>query len=335
MRIFKLFLIAVLFTVPTAYTEAATLKIATMSPPGGAWMQRFEKAAKDVNQKTDGRVAFKFYPGGVMGNDKTVLRKINLGQLQGGAITIGSLMDAYPDIALYSTFFKFRNQAEVDAVRPILDVALQKGLEEKGFISFGLAGGGFAYLLSNQPIYVPEDLRGRKVWVPETDPKSAQMLVSMGLSTVPLGLGDVLTALQTGMVDTVANSPVGAIALQWHTGVKYMTKYPLIYIAAIMAVDKKSFDKLTPEDQTIVRQAMTAAFQDIDQQNRKDNDGALAALKNQGITVIEPTAAQAAEWYKTAADVDGKSKTLYGFSTALIEKLNAALATYRAQYAAK
>ncbi len=66
-------------------TPAATLKIATVVPEGSAWMKEMRDAASEIEQRTEGRVKLKFYPGGVMGTEKAVLRKIRVGQLQGGA----------------------------------------------------------------------------------------------------------------------------------------------------------------------------------------------------------------------------------------------------------
>ena len=81
--------------------EARVFKIATISPDGTFWMQEMRAGAEEIKKQTQGRVVFKFYPGGVMGSDESVLRKIRIGQLQGGAVTAGSLVSIDPDIAIY------------------------------------------------------------------------------------------------------------------------------------------------------------------------------------------------------------------------------------------
>ncbi|MCU7941035.1 MAG: TRAP transporter substrate-binding protein DctP [gamma proteobacterium symbiont of Bathyaustriella thionipta] len=78
----------------TTIVQAKTFKIATLSPDGSDWMQKMRSGAKEIKQKTNGRVKFKFYPGGVMGDDQAVLRKIRIGQLHGGALGGGSLIKA-------------------------------------------------------------------------------------------------------------------------------------------------------------------------------------------------------------------------------------------------
>lgn len=284
----------------TPLANAKVIKIATVSPDGSSWMKTMRKAGKDIDKATQGRVKFKFYPGGVMGSDKAVLRKIRIGQLQGGAFPGGSMMQFYGDSQIYNLPLKFRSFEEVDYVRAKMDQQIIDGFEKGGFVTFGLGEAGLAYMMTNNPVYSVEDLRKQKVWIPNDDPTSLNAVKAFNISPIPLGISDVLASLQTGLVDTVTISPIGAIALQWHTQVKYMTDLPLLYIYALLAVDNKVFKKLSADDQKTVREIMGAAFEQINQQNRKDNIGAFAALKAQGIEMIKPNAQQRDEWQQSA-----------------------------------
>ena len=130
--------------------EARVFKIATISPDGTFWMQEMRAGAEEIKKQTEGRVVFKFYPGGVMGNDESVLRKIRIGQLQGGAVTAGSLVSINPDISIYELPYLFDSLEQVDYVRSRMDDELTGTLENKGFVGFGLAEGGFSYMMSDQ-----------------------------------------------------------------------------------------------------------------------------------------------------------------------------------------
>ena len=145
-------LLGALLAVTGATANAADIKIATVAPDGSRWMQQMRAGAEEVKARTAGRVTLKFYPGGVMGNDAQVLRKIRIGQLQGGAFTAGGLAERYPGLNLYGIPLLFRSLDEVDAVRAALDPELAAGLERAGFVTFGFIEGGFANLLSNEPI---------------------------------------------------------------------------------------------------------------------------------------------------------------------------------------
>ncbi len=256
------------------------------------------EGAAQIKQQTEGRVTFKFYPGGVMGSDENVLRKIRIGQLQGGAITTGNLSAIQPDIDIYSLPFLFSTLKQVDYVRKQMDSLLIKKLEDKGFVSFGLAEGGFAYMMSEYPVKTVEDLRDRKVWSPPGSDVASAVFSNADITPVSLPLSDVLTAMQTGLIDTVIASPIGAIALQWHTKIKYVIDVPLTYLSALLVIDKKAFNKLAPGDAALVRKIMGKVFQEIDAQNRKDNISARGALKNQGIKFITLSPATLDAWHK-------------------------------------
>ena len=116
-------------------THALTLKVATLSPDGSAWMVKMRAGASEIETRTQKRVAFKFYTGGTMGNDKAVLNKIKIGQLQGGAVTAGSLADFYQDAQVYTLPLRFKNFAEVDYVRSKMDASLSKSLEQGGMVN--------------------------------------------------------------------------------------------------------------------------------------------------------------------------------------------------------
>ena len=135
--------------------------------------------------------SFRFYPGGTMGTDSAVLRKIRIGQLHGGVVLAGSLADIDPDMEIYSLPLLFRSNGEVDYVRERMDQILIDGLEAKGFVSFGLTETGFTYLMSAKPTRTFDDLKGRKAWMMQDDPVSLAIVEAAGLSPVPLPISDV------------------------------------------------------------------------------------------------------------------------------------------------
>jgi TRAP-type C4-dicarboxylate transport system substrate-binding protein len=279
---------------------ATTLKIATIAPDGTTWMKKMRSAAATIKKETEGWVKIRYYPGGVMGNDSSVLRKIRVGQLHGGALTGGGLTAIYKDAQVYTLPFQFRNLAEVDAVRAEMDQDIIAGIKQSGFISFGLSEGGFAYLLSNSPVKTTDDMRKLKIWIPEGDQVNALMFKALGISPIPLPVTDVMTGLQTGLIDTIASSPIGAIALQWHTRVKHLTNVPLIYLYASLVIKEKALKRLSDADRKVVDETLQATFRELDQINRQDNEQALATLEQQGIALAQPSLEQQMAWEKHA-----------------------------------
>jgi TRAP-type C4-dicarboxylate transport system substrate-binding protein len=203
-----------------------------------------------------------------------------------------------PDMSIYELPYLFDSLEQVDYVRERMDPELVSGLEQKGFVTFGLAEGGFSYMMSSEPLDSVASVRAQKVWIPSGSDVGEAVFESADISPVPLPLADVMTGLQTGLINTVITSPIGAIALQWHTKVNYLVDEPLTYFSAILVVDKKTFNKLSEEDQNLVREIMGAAFERIDAQNRKDNIAAREALKKQGIKFRHLSPESAEEWRK-------------------------------------
>lgn len=275
---------------------AATLKIATLAPDGSTWMREMRAAAATVHARSEGRVEVKLYPGGVMGNDATVLRKIRLGQLHGGAFTGSELSAVYRDAQIYSVPFLLRGNAEVDAVRKAFDARIAAGFAENGFEAVAITGVGFAYLMSVPPIRTRDDLQQAKVWVPQNDYIAEVTFRTGGVQPIPLPLADAFTSLQTGLVDTVATTPTGAIALQWHTKLRYVVDLPLSYVVGYVVLAQRAFRQLGAGDQQIVREAFAAAGANIDAANRRDNAQALEALRGQGLELIAPSADERALW---------------------------------------
>ncbi len=275
---------------------AATFKVATVAPDGTVWMKKLREAGDQVKEQTEGRVKFKFYPGGVMGDAATVRRKMRIGQLQGGAFTGGELAEVHPDYFLYSLPFLFRDQAEVDAIRAELDPTLASGLREAGLELLGMAGGGFVYMMSDRPLRSAEALAKAKVWVPDNDPLSERALRQSGVAPIPLPLSDVYTALQTGAIDTAMNTEVGAIAFQWHTKIKHVVDLPVAFVVGALALDRRAFDKLPSTDQRIVKDIFDQTFAGLEALNQQDNAGARQALIKQGIEFLAMTEAEAAQW---------------------------------------
>ena len=312
--------------------QAATLKIATVTPENSQWMTDMRASAKEIKDRTEGRVQIKYYGGGIMGNDQKVLSRIRIGALQGGAFTPTALSGQYSNLNLYGLPMMFDSEEEAAFARSRLDAKLSAGLEKAGFVNFGFAAGGFAVLMSNTPVDSLDDLKGKKVWIPEGDEISRRAMEAMSLSPVTLPLTDVLTGLQTGFIDIVPMSPIGALILQWHTKVKYITELPLVYTLGFMAVDKRAFEKISDADQAIVREVMGRTYQNFDKTNLVDNRGARDALLNTGIKTV-PVAPE--EYEKVRAILMKLNLDLANqgqFDKALFDELLKYVSEYRSEH---
>ncbi len=283
------------------FGHAATFKIATLSPDGSAWMKLLRKHAKQIEERTGGEVKFKFYPGGVMGDDKAVMRKMRVGQLHGAVLTAGGLVGVYPDIVMYNLPMIFEGEDEVDYVRAKMDGKLMAGLRDNKFVGFGIAEVGFAYPMMKQRVASVGEFRQRKIWTPDNDPGSLIAFDAFKISPIPLPIADVLAGLQTGLIDVIASPPVGAIALQWYTQVDYGIDIPLMYVYGLFTIAQRPFERLNDKLQQIVAEELGNAVATVNAGARRDHNSAKAAILNQGIEWVKPQPQVLQEWRQLAA----------------------------------
>lgn len=309
-------------------SAASTLKIATVAPDGTAWMREMRAAGEAIKTRTQGRVELKFYPGGVMGDDATVLRKMKIGQLQGGAFTGGEASILSKDAQVYSLPFAFRNLDEIATARSKLDPLLKASFADAGYELLGISGGGFAYLMSTRPIRSREDFKAAKVWVPLGDKIAEMAFSAAGVTPIPLPLSDVYTSLQTGLIDTAANTMSGALAFQWHTRIKHIVDLPLSFVVGELVVDKKAFDKIDAPDRAIVEAEVATTFRKLDEINRKDNEGAREALKAQGIAIDAPSDAARKDWEAIGKEVFDKAVAKGELSPSMAKALGEVLSGF-------
>jgi len=331
----KKLLIALSVLLIGSTVDAAVLKIATVTPEGSQWMKDMRASADVIKERTEGRVHIKYYGGGVMGNDSKVLGQIRIGRLQGGAFTPAAMAKLYPDLNLYGLPMVFSSNEEAAYVREALDSDLLSGLENAGFKSFGFASGGFAYIMSNTPITTLDDLKGKKVWVPEGDVISYASMESLSLSPVTLPLTDVLTGLQTGLIDIVAISPIGALVLQWHTKVKYVTEMPLVYTLGFMAIDVRAWSKISEADQAIVEEVMSATYESFDRANLVDNKGARDALVGSGVESVDYSQEEANSIRALMLESNRKLGEKGMFTLSLYDRMMALVDEHRGRQAAE
>ena len=281
--------------------SAQQLKIATLAPDGSSWMNALNEAADAVDERTDGRVSIRYYPGGVMGDANAIFRRMRLGHLNGGAFTLGDLVSISGAVNLYSLPFVFNDIGEIQALRPTYDPLILAALEEGGLVIPGIALGGFAYLFGRDAFPEPENLdTDWRVWVQPDDLLSRETLQRLGVSPVPLPLAEVYTALQTGALNTFASTTSGAIILQWHTRARHMLDLPVLMTGGTIGFDPRSLRRLDDGDRQALLEVFAETLRQLEDNNLAENAQARQALVGQGIEIDAPSPAQIEVWREEA-----------------------------------
>lgn len=273
----RLFVLCFLLLLPFSAVAKTTLKLSTLYPPGTDAVSSLQKVAADVKAATGGEVEIKVYPGGVMGDDKTVLRKIRVGQLNGALISGTGLDLITPNLKDLSKPFQFDEISEVYALRETKDTELRARLAELDWRGYGPLDGGFSYLMSKQKIPNMTAVRNSKLWLPNTS-DIQQMAKELDVNYLVMNIGDVLTGLDTGAIDTLISPPAAAITLNWHSRFTYFTDTPVMYTWGMLVIPERSMSRIPDEFREVVDTALTEWSKALDQRNRMGNEKALAAL---------------------------------------------------------
>ena len=323
-------LLAVLLLLRPAHAAAQeyTIKFATVSPEGSTWMNVMHEFDAAIRKESGGRLGFKMYAGGVQGDEKDVMRKIRLGQLHSAGITGVGMTGIAPKARILDSPFLFRSTEEVDYITRKFDAELKGAFEENGFVNLGWAEVGWTYVYTNTPVRVPDDMKKVKMWMWEGDPIAEASFGALGLHPISLTLTDVLTSLQTGLIDGVYAPPLALIALQWFSQVKYMLDAPLADACGAVVIAKKKFDELPPDLRAILTRNVAVYMAKITKLSREDNARAVGTLKKNGVTLISP--APDAERMYDRIGVEARAR-LTGklYPKEFLDRVEAALAEYR------
>jgi TRAP-type C4-dicarboxylate transport system substrate-binding protein len=284
--------LAVLASAAGAQTPKHHLKIATVAPEGSTWMRVMREIDAEVRKETGNEVGFKIYPGGVQGDEMVVLRKIRSGQLHGGGLTGQGLGQIAPAVRVLELPFLIEDYAQLDRVRDKLGARFESILHDAGYTVLGWADVGFVYLFSRQPIATQGDLKQAKMWLWEGDPLAEAFFKAAGVVPVPLPVTDVLTSLQTRLVDAVYSSPLACVATQWFTRVQHYTDVPVTFATGAVVVSNTAFETVPAAHRDTVRRICTTRFRALQLEARKQDAAALVEIQKSGVKRVAVTAAE-------------------------------------------
>jgi TRAP-type transport system periplasmic protein len=280
-----------------------TLSIATLAPPGSTWMRVFDAWNRELRRRSSGTLQFRFYPGGVQGDEAEVIRKIRNGRLDGAAVTAVGLGQIHRPALVFQLPGILRTYEQLDAARTALNTEMSTGFESGGFKLLGWADVGQSRLFSTVPIASPSELARHKPWLWRDDLIMPEFFRQIRANAVPLQLPEVLGALQTNRIDCLFSTPVAAVALQWSSRISHVTDMPLAIVIGGTIVGKRQWDALSEEHRTILTET-GVQFHALARRNlRRDETAAMQALTQRNIRLVPVTAAQRNEWNQAAQRV--------------------------------
>jgi len=287
---------------PVRATAPKTIKLATLAPNGSSWMRHFNEWGRDVQDQTHGAVRLRFYPGGVAGDERDVIRKMQTGQMHGASVTSIGLSQIHKPVLVLQVPGLFADYVALDRARDALKAEFARAFERNNYVLIGWGDVGPIHTFSKRQIRTPADLKRARPWVWSDDPITRELYSVLGVTGVPLGLPEVYAGLQTGMIDTFTASPIAVLALQWQSNITHMTEEHEAMAIGATVISKRFFDTLTAEEQRIVRDTGAEHHRRLIAAIRRDDAAALTTLKHRGLTVDSIPPAARAEWQRAFAE---------------------------------
>jgi TRAP-type C4-dicarboxylate transport system substrate-binding protein len=266
--------------------EQHVIRIATLAPRGTPAFKTLDMWNAKLQEKTGGRVKLTFLAGGVAGDERDVIRKMKVGQIDGSGLSSVGLGQIYRPILVLQMPGMFQNDDELHAVRKAMDPAWKQEFKARGFVMLGWFDVGFGRVFSKQPIERPTDYRKVRAWMWREDPMFPSFMEIVGATGVPLGLPEVFPALSTGMVDTVVASSVAAVGLQWFRYLTHMSAEASVAIVGASLITKSKFDSLPKDAQEILLETSPLAHEKLNEDTRVAEKIAHQTLLSRGMKVF-------------------------------------------------
>jgi TRAP-type C4-dicarboxylate transport system substrate-binding protein len=285
---------------PAAAEKEVKIKLGTMAPEGSPWFNTLQRIAQRWKEISGGKVSLKVYPGGVAGDEGDMVRKIRLGQLHAATVTGVGLGRIHRSTYALQLPMAMQSYEELDYVRDRIGPEIEKELEKGGVIVLQWGDAGWVHFFSKTKATTPDDLRKLKMFLWSGDPEAEAAWRAAKFNPVPMSATDVMSGLQTGLIDWYGTTPLFAMTSQWTNNTPNMVKLNWAPLNGGTIVAKSEWEKIDPELRPKLLAAAREEGDKLKIEVRKLGEDAVAELKKRGMNVYEPNAADIAEWTKVA-----------------------------------
>ena len=282
---------------------AVVIKMGTLAPEGSSWHQILKTMGESWAQSPGGGVALRIYPGGVLGDEPDLVRKMRVGQIQAAALTAVGLADIDPGVAALQIPMMFDSYAELDKVRERLRPALEKRMQERGFVVLNWGDAGWVMFFAKAPFVRPDDLKKMKLFVWAGDNHAVDLWTAAGFSPVPLASTDILPGLQTGLINAFDTTPLLAASSQWFGLAPHMLDLKWAALVGATVITKKAWESAPAASHDAMLKAAIEAGDRLKAEIRTANDKAIEAMKKRGLIVQSLKPEDLAAWRKAAEGV--------------------------------
>ncbi len=295
-----LLLLSFVLVAPISRAATVNVKLASLAPEGSIWDDAVKEMGAEWQDDTDGRVRLRVYAGGVAGDEPDVVRKMRIGQLHAAVLTVNGLADIDEAFLVFTIPLFFDSYEELYFVLDRLSPVLQERLEAKGYKLLHWGHAGWVHLFASRELRTLEDLKRAKMFVTAGDEEGLQLWKNNGYRPVPLATTDILTGLQTGMVDVIPSPPLAALLLQWYRQAPYMLDLGVAPLVGGTVISARSWQRIGVADQQALLAAASRTEERLETEVPEQDTAAIAEMKKRGLTVVTPQGEQVQVWEQAA-----------------------------------
>jgi TRAP-type C4-dicarboxylate transport system substrate-binding protein len=285
------------------------IKLGTIAPEGSVWHDALLKIRQAWRDQSGGKVDLRIYAGGVLGGEEELVRKLQRQSIDAVTLSGAGLHTVDPAFNCLSLPMLFNGPGEMDRVRDGIAPVIEKRLESRGIVLLNWAVAGVAYFFSKQPLHTPDDLRRGRIWMPPAAPYMEKLYKDFGVRAIPLPATEMLTGLQTGLIDIIVAPPLFALLDRTYQAAGNMTDLEWGALVASTLVNAHAWARVPSELQPVLMASAQEIGHSMRDEARRAGEDAIRQMQARGLKVIELTPAERALW---RAEVDRAYPALRG-----------------------
>jgi TRAP-type C4-dicarboxylate transport system substrate-binding protein len=270
--------------------------LGTVAPEGSLWHEVLLEMGQAWAATTGGEVRLHIYAGGTLGGEVDMLKKMRIGQLHAVAMSGVGLSHVEPGVGALQLPLMFDSYEELDHVRDGLAPRLEASLRQKGFLVLNWGDAGWVHFFTKTPAATPDDIRRLKLFISAGDAEALDLYKAAGMRPVPLAETDILTALQTGMIEAFDVPPLLALINQWFGLANHMLDLRWAPLIGATLIDRKVWERVPERWRGPMLASAHKAGERLRGDIRRMGDEAVVAMQKRGLEVIRVDDATRALW---------------------------------------
>ena|SRR5438094_352924 len=291
-----------------AGAQPNVVKLASLVPEGSVWHKILQGTGAEWSAATGGRVALRIYPGGVAGDEPDMVRKMRIGQIQASALTVIGLASIDDSFMVFGIPAMFDSYGELLYVLDRMTPTLKQRLDAKGFVLLNWGHAGWVHFFTKKPVTSAGEMKKLKMFVWAGDDRMVQLWKASGFQPVALAATDILTGLQTNMIEAYPTTPLAALTLQWYHSTPFMVGNGLAPLVGGLVITKQAWMKISEPDRNAILAACRKAEDQLTREIPAQDSIAVVEMQKRGLTVTTVKAEGKAEWESTAQGFAAKMR---------------------------